>query len=199
MNAKKLVPLSGIAAVGLVIASFMIIGETPDIDAPVNEITSFWTKHDSDGQFGGFLIALGALFFLFFATNIAGALRRAQGETGGSSALSFGGGIIFAVGLLVFAGINFTLGDLGGDGSPDTLQALNALGEDFFFPLAMGAAAFGIGTGIAITKTGVLPRWFGWVAVVIGVVSATPAGFFGFMLLGLWIIAASVMLSIKAE
>jgi hypothetical protein len=196
---KKLVPLSGVGAVAAIIAAFMIVGETPDGDAPINEVVSFYTKHDSDAQFSGALLALGSFLFLVFSSTLAGILRRAQGETGGSSALSYGGGIMFSVGVSIFAGLMFSLGDFGQDIDPSALQAIHVLSEDMFFPLAVGVVAFLIGSGIGVVKTGVLPKWLGWVAIVVGVVGLTPIGFFSFMVLGLWTIIVSVMLAMRAD
>jgi hypothetical protein len=198
MTARRLVPLSGVAAVAFLIGAFAIGGDTPDTDAPINEVVSFYTEHDSDQQWGAFLLSLGALFFVFFSTNVAGMLRRAQGETGGSSALSFAGGILFAVGVLIFAGLAFTLGDAADDIEPSAVQALHVMSNDMFFPVAVGTATFLIGTGIAVVKTGALPAWLGWVAIVLGVVAVTPAGFFAFMALGIWTLIVSVMLSMRA-
>jgi hypothetical protein len=198
MTARRLVPLSGIAAVGLIIAAFGIPGETPDTDASIGEVVSFYTKHDSDMQWASFLLALAAIFFVFFSTNVAGLLRRAQGDAGGSSALSFAGGILFAVGVLIFAGIGFTLGDAADDIDPVAVQALHVLSNDMFFPLAAGVAVFLIGTGIATVKTGALPKWLGWVAIVIGILAATPLGFFAFMALGIWTIIVAILLAMRA-
>ena len=198
MTARRLVPLSGVAAVVLLFAAFAIPGETPDIDASIGEVVSFYVKHDSDMQWAGALIALAAVFFVFSSTNVAGLLRRAQGDAGGSSALSFAGGIMFAVGALIFAGINFTLGDAANDIQPAAVQTLHVLGQDMFFPLAAGVAVFLLGTGIAVVKTGALPKWLGWVAIIIGIIALTPGGFFAFMALGIWTLIVSVMLSLRA-
>jgi hypothetical protein len=199
MNAKQLVPLSGVAAVVLIIAAFAVGGETPEADASLSEVVSYYSDHDTDLQIGAALLALGAFFFLVFSTTVAGVLRRAQGESGGSSALSFAGGIVFAVGATIFAGLGFTAADVVGDVDPTAIQTLNALGADMFFTVAVGTGAFLIGAGIATLKTGALPRWLGWAAVVIGVVAITPAGFFGFIALGIWTLVASVILSMQGK
>ena len=199
MNAKQLVPLSGVAAVVLIIAAFAVGGETPEADDSLSEVVSYYTDHDSDLQIGSALLAIGAFFFLVFSTTLAGVLRRAQGETGGSSALAYGGGIVFVVGLTIFAGLSFTAGDIVGDVEPTVIQTLNALGADMFFTVAVGTGAFLLGSGIATLKTGVLPRWLGWAAVVIGVIALTPAGFFGFLALGVWTLIASVILAMRVN
>jgi hypothetical protein len=199
MSAKKLAPLSGVGAVALIIASFAVAGNTPGIGDSASKIASFYNDKDSQQMIAGGLLAWAALLFLVFATTLAGTLRKAQGETGGSSALSFGGGVIFTLGLAIFGAITFTLGDGANNLDPVAMQALNALNEDLFFPVAIGGGAFLLGGGTAILKTGTLPKWLGWLAIVIGVVAITPAGFVGFMALGVWTIIASIMLAMRAE
>ena len=196
---KKLVPLSGVAAVIAILVSFAVVGETPDADAPVNEVVSYYTKHDSDAQFGGALLALGALLFLIFTTTVAGALRKAQGESGGSAALLYGGGILFATGLTIFAGLTFALGDVGTDIDPAAVQSLHVLNEDLFFPVAVGTVAFLLGGAAGILKTGVLPRWLAWLAILGVVIGLTPLGFFAIGLLALFTLVSSVMLAMRAD
>ncbi len=199
MRAKQLVPLSGVAAVALMIAAFIVGGETPAADASLNEVVSYYSEHDTDLQIASALLALGAFFFLIFSTTVAGMLRRAQGESGGSSAFGFAGGIVFVVGVTIFAGLGFTAADVVGDVDPTVIQALNALGADMFFTVAVGTGAFLLGAGIATLMTGALPSWLGWAAVAIGVVAITPAGFLGFVALGIWTLIVSVMLSMRAD
>ena len=198
MSAKQLVPLSGVLAVVLMIAAFVVGGETPEADDSLSEVVSYYSEHDTDLQIASALLALGGFFFLVFSTTVAGVLRRAQGESGGPSAFSFAGGIVFAVGVTIFAGLGFTAADVVGDVEPSVVQALNALGADMFFTVAVGTGAFLLGAGIATLKSGALPRWLGWAAVVIGVIAITPAGFFGFIALGVWTLIVSVILSLRA-
>lgn len=198
MNTKQLAPLSGVVAVVLIIAAFAVGGETPEANDSLTKVVSYYSDHDSDLQISAGLLGLGALFFLIFSTTVAGVLRRAQGESGGSSALCFAGGIVFAVGATIFAGLGFTAGDVAGDVDPVVIQALNALGADMFFTVAVGTGAFLLGAGVATLKTGALPRWLGWAAVVIGVIAVTPIGFFGFIALGVWTLIASVMLAMQS-
>jgi hypothetical protein len=199
MNGKKLAPLSGIAGVILIAASFVIGGSSPSPTDSVSGVVSYYTKHDTDLMFASAILALGAFFMLIFTTTVAGLLRRSSGEVGGASAVSFAGGVILAVGISLFAGVTFALADAIDKIEPGAAQALNVLAGDLFFPLAVGNGAFLLGTGIGVLKTDVLPRWLGWVAVVLGVAALTPAGFFAFILLGLWTLIVSVMLYRRTE
>jgi hypothetical protein len=182
----------------LIVASFIVVGETPDLDAPMSEVVSFYTDNDSSLQFGAALLALGAFFFLLFSTTVSTLLRRDPARGAVAANFSLAGGIVFAVGATIFAGLAFTAGDTVDDIGPATLQTLHVLEMDMFFTVAVGTAAFLLGTGVGALKTALLPRWLAWVAIVIGVIALTPAGFFGFLALGIWTLIASVMLAMQA-
>jgi len=104
------------------------------------------------------------------------------------------GAAILAVGAGLFAGITFTLGDFADDLPPQAIQVLNALNQDVFAPLVLGVFAFGVGSGASVLATAALPKWVGWVAIVVGVAALTPLGFFAFLALGLWILIVSGLL-----
>lgn len=199
MTGKQLLPLSGVASVLLIAASFIVVGESPDLNAPAEEVVSFYSENDTSLQWGAALLALGAFFFLLFATTIASLLRRDPVQGAVAAHFSFGGGIVFAVGATIFAGLAFAAGDAVGDVGPATLQTLHVLEMDMFITVAVGTAAFLLGSGVGALKSGVLPRWLAWAAIVIGVIAITPLGFFGFLALGIWTLIASVMLAMQAR
>ncbi|MEX2108655.1 MAG: hypothetical protein WD827_07190 [Solirubrobacterales bacterium] len=199
MSAKQLLPMSGVVSVLLIIASFIVGGETPEADASLQEVVSYYSDHDTDLQISAALLALGAFFFLLFTAAIATLLRSVQGEGKPSATVSLAGGIVFTVGLTIFAGLGFTAADVVGDVAPSSIQTLNALSMDMFFPVAVGTAAFLLGTGIATLKTDALPAWLSWAAIVIGVIAITPIGFFSFLALGVWTLIASVLLAMRAR
>jgi hypothetical protein len=188
---SRLVPLSGVLAVALIAAAVIVGGETPATDDSLREIVSFYRDEDQAGPSA--LLALGALFFLIFVTTLWTALRTAEANRRGASTLALVGGTILVVGMTIFAGIGFTLSSAD-DLTPAAIQALNALNSDLFFPLAVGDAAFLLGTGVSAVQTGAFPKWLGWAAVVLGVFAATPLGFFAFLLMGLWSLIVSVLL-----
>ncbi len=68
------------------------------------------------------------------------------------------------------------------------------LNNDFFFPVAVGGVVAFIATGVGVVRYGGLPRWLGWIAIVIGVLCGTPAGFFALLAALVWIGVASVLL-----
>lgn len=199
MSAKRLLPLSGVASVLLIVISFIVGGETPEADDSLREVIAYYSEHDTDLQIASALLGLGAFFFLLFSAAITSLLRGAQREGGVSATVSLAGGIVFAVGLTIFAGLTFTAADVVDDIAPTGIQTLNTLGSDMFFTVAVGTAAFLLGAGVGALKTDVLPTWLSWAAIVIGVIAITPIGFFGFLALGVWTLIVSIMLSMQAR
>jgi hypothetical protein len=190
----------GILFVVLVVIAFIVSGETPDVDDSQQSIVSFYVDNDSEQQIAASLLALGCVAFLFFLGTLRRALRVVAGDEGGLSTVALLGGLMMVVGASIFAGIGFTLGDFADElqATPEAIVALNALNNDLFFPVAVGTAVFNLGLGLAVLRHGGLPRWLGWLALVVGIVGLTPAGFFAFLATGIVVIAASVALMRQA-
>jgi hypothetical protein len=199
MSARQLLPLSGVAAVLFIVAAFIIVGETPEVDASRDEVLSFYTENDNELQWGAALLAWGAFFFLLFSAAVASLVRGVREASAASANVILAGGIIFAVGATIFAGLAFTAGDAVDDVEFETIQTLHVLETDMFFTVAVGTAAFLLGAGIGTLKTDALPSWLAWAAIVIGVIAITPLGFFGFLALGIWTLIVSVMLFMRAR
>lgn len=195
MRAKQIFPLTGVLFVALVVAAFIVGGETPDTNDSVQKVVSFYTDNDSEQVIAAILLAYGCAAYLFFLGALRQALRRVPGDDGGLSTVVLIGGLTQTVGIAIFAGLTFTLGDAADDISGTAVQAIHVLNNDLFLPLAMGTGVFDLALGLSVLRHGGLPRWIGWVAIVLGVASLTPIGFFAFLANGLLIIVVSIMLT----
>ena len=72
-------------------------------------------------------------------------------------------------------------------------QTLNLLENDFFLPILVGFALFGILTGLAVVVGRILPKWMGWVMFAFGLAClAGPIGFFGLLATLLWVLVAGI-------
>lgn len=187
-------PLTGIVAIVMFVIAFILGGETPDFDASSKDVLSFYEDQTTQ-VITSLLLLYGSILLVFFAATLRSALREANAL----SALVLIGGALQALGLAIFAGLNFTLTDLANSDhlnriDPGTIQSLNALNSDFFFPLVFGTAVFLISAALAILATGALPRWMGWVALGLGIIAITPVGFFAFLASGIWIVIAAVLM-----
>jgi hypothetical protein len=98
MRARALLPLLGIVAVGLLIACFIVIGETPDTDDPVGKLVSFYTAHDSDVQAGGVLMMGAAAALIAWAVQARALFFVTEGGAATRATMGMVGSVVFAVG-----------------------------------------------------------------------------------------------------
>ena len=100
----------------------------------------------------------------------------------------------------MIGGIDFAATDVPGKISPAAEQALNVLQNDVFFGLLVGAGIFLLGNGLAIATNAAaaIPRWLGWVAVLLGVIALTPLGWISLIFaLPLWCLIVSVLMFLR--
>jgi hypothetical protein len=191
---SRLAPLTAVLFAGLLVASVALSWNTPNSDASGAKVISFFHSHRSEEMTSNFLGGAAAAFLLFFASALRVHLRRGAD---GLAALGFGGGILAAGGGAIFSSLGLALADVPTKLDASSAQALNVLSNDFFFPFAVGLSAFMIGNGLAIVRSRALPRWLGWVAFVIGLVSFSPAGFVAFFAVMVWTVIVGVLLYVR--
>ena len=190
-------PLTGVAFIVVVIVGFLVAGEPPDANSPPREIIDHYVDNKDSVMIGALLSVIAAALLVFFGAVLRSALRAGEGPGGVLSAVAFAGTIIMATGAAIDAMISFALADRADDVAPVGVQALQALWDNDFFPVVLGAALLLLGAGLSIARNGVLPRWLGWVGVLIGILALTPIGFVAFPLGGLWVLIVSVMLTLR--
>lgn len=192
---ERFAPLTG-AVFFLVIVIAVIVGnsDTPDVDAPAREIASFYRDNKDSGMSGDGLGVIAGGFLVWFAASLRGAIARVEGGQARLAALTFGGGLLAAAGAWSVFGLDFAVYNAADKASPATLQALHALNDGFFFPLAGGFGLFMLAAGLALLRTRALPVVAAWLAIAIGIVTFTPVGFFGVLATLIWVPVASVML-----
>jgi hypothetical protein len=194
-----LVPLTGVAFVVLVIVALVIGGEPPSADEPAQEIVDHYVDNKSSIQIGAFLSAVAGTLLLFFFGYVRKVLRAAEGEGGVLSLLVVVGAAIIALGAAIDGTISFAIAEAADDIEPASAQTLQALWDNDFLPFALGSQVLWFAAGISIVRHGALPKWLGWVAIVFGVASLTPIGFFAFLAGPVWILVVSIMLTMRAR
>jgi hypothetical protein len=200
MSANRLAALTGLAFVVLAVISGAIMGEPPDpSDDSVQEIVSFYQDNDSEIRISAIIGAIGLVALVFFAAYLGKVLRAASGPGHISSWVVLAGATVLATGAALDGTINLALAETADDIDPSGVQALSALWNNDYIPLGVGAATFALAAGLSIVRHGGLPKWLGWVAIVLAVITLTPIGFAGFIGTGLWIAVASVMLFLRAD
>jgi hypothetical protein len=199
MNKERLLPLTGVAFVVLLIASFAIGGEPPTADEGAQEIVDFYVDNKDAIMISSIIGSLSLLSFVFFIAYLRRRLEAADGETGIVTTTLVIGAAVLATGAAIDGTILFALAEAAEDIDPVAVQALQALWDNDFLPMALGLATVILSAGIGVVKTGLLPKWLGWIAIILAVVSFTPAGFIAFLGSALWILVASILLSVRAS
>jgi hypothetical protein len=184
-----LVPLTGVAFLAVLIIGFIVGGEPPDAKEPAQEIVDHYVDNKDSVQVGVLLEMIAAALLLFFAGYLRKVLRAAPGEGGMLPAVALAGATVMAAGAALDATLSFALAEAADDIEPASVEALQAL----------GAAVLLLASGLSIALYGSLPRWLGWIAILLGVVGLTPIGFVAFMGGGLWILVVSVLLTVRAR
>jgi hypothetical protein len=194
-----LVPLAGVAFVLLLIISFFVAGEPKSADEPVNEIVDFYVDNKSSVQVGAILGGVAMLMLVVFAAYLRRVLHDAGGAREIWSALSFAGLVVVAIGFAIDTTILIALAESAEDVDPTAVQALQALWDNDFVPIALGGVMFLLGTGAAILQSGVLPKWLGWLMLLLVIVGVSPIGFVSAIAAALLVLVLGIVLSLRAR
>jgi Domain of unknown function (DUF4386) len=194
-----LVPLTGVGFIVLGIVSFIVGGEPKSADHPVREIVGFYVDNKDSVQAGAFIGVAATVLLVFFGAYLRRFLRAGAGEGEMLSLVSFVGLAIVAVGFAIDTTILIALSEAADDINPIAVQSLQALWDNDFVPLVLGVLLFLWGTGLSVIRSGVLPRWLGWVMLVLGVVGLTPIGFASAIGSAILVLVLSILLSVRAR
>jgi hypothetical protein len=197
-SSKRLVAYGGLLFFVIVVVSVFVI-TPPSTNATATKVMSYYHSHRGVSFVSSYLIVLAVIvgipYFWYLREYLAKTAESQKLLTAG-----FAGAVIFGVSGLVTAGVGFALADGSHAGNipAATLQALNLLKQDLNTAMtAAGTALFLILTGLAIVRSGGLPRWLGWVGIVFGVISGT--GVVGPIAIGLWILIASITMLVQGD
>ena len=193
---ERLAPLTGLVFVAIVVAVFAGGGSTPSEHDSALKVAAFYGKHHDKHMLLAFILALSIPFLLFFVSTLRYELRRAGG-TGQLANAAFAGGVLASAGFGILAFVHFALANAADSSKTiGTTQVLNVLDNSDFIPMAAGVGMLVLASGLSAVRHGGVPRWLGWIGVVIGVLTFTPAGFFAFLASGIWIAVASILLTL---
>jgi hypothetical protein len=178
-----------LAGVLVAIAFFASPNSPGDNATGAQVITWYGSHHTSDFVFD-LIGGLALLFLVLFAVALARQVRT------GDRWLAHGalaGAVFGGVGFLTSVGFDTVLAQDHNRLTVASAQTLNLLENDFFLPILIGFALFGILTGLAVVVGRILPKWMGWVMFVFGLAClAGPAGFFGVLATVLWVLVAGI-------
>lgn len=196
-RAQRFLAVAGLVFVALFIASGSIAPQTPNSHASAAKVIAYYHQHKSAVQVQAYIIEVaileGIFFFWFLRDRLCVvAANRPLANIG------FAGAVLFAASGGIAAGTLWCLADAVNHVSPSVMQTFNVMQNDLNGVLASaGVALFLVGTGIALIRSATLPRWLGWVAIVLAVGALALPGVGG-PAAGLWILIASITMLVLA-
>ena len=187
---SKWAPASGTLAGVLVAIAFFASPNSPGDNASGAQVIAWYQSHHTADFVFDLIGGLAVLFLVLFAVTLARQVRTgdrwlAHGALAGAA---FGG-----VGFLTSLGFDSVLAQNHSHLTTASAQTLSLLENDFFLPILVGFAVFGILTGLAVVIGRILPKWMGWVMFAFGLAClAGPIGFFGTLATLLWVLVAGI-------
>jgi hypothetical protein len=199
---QRWAPLAGPIFVVLIVIAFFVSGSSPDSSDSNAKIVSFLA--DSSNQTANevaFLLLVVAVLFLFvFYAVLRSRLVEAEGPPGHLGALAFGAGVASTVFLVTAIG-TFVSPLFAADDAPRHLldPGIYRVTQDLGYLLwvvstVVGALTVWATSAIAL-RTGLLPRWFAWTGVVVGVICLFAVFFIPIFIFWLWILVAGIVLT----
>lgn len=190
----------GVATGVLWIVAFVASGSTPDTTGTQAQVRAYYSSNSNQHRqiLALFIFLLGVFCVVGFLVALRDRLASALGD-GGFPTVTLAAGLMSAVFWLLavcgFVAPAFMAEDTG-PGSV-TLQTYR-LFSDTAFPFWVMAAMLGAlviwSTSAVALRTGVLPRWFAWLGILIGVLLFASFLFIPALLYWVWLIAASALL-----
>jgi hypothetical protein len=198
-----LAPATGAVFAILLAAGQILTGAGVDPKDGAEEVVRHYKDNEGQLMAAGLLGGFAAIFFLFFAGWARKVLRKAEGPGGMLSDVAFAGAIVFVVGGAVASTLKIVLAASFDDIDPTAVEALNAIAWNdsraATLPVAVGFSTFLLATGISAIRHGALPGWLGWSAIVLGIATLTPADFVAIPVGLVWVLVASVLLTMRAR
>ena len=197
----RLAPLAGVLFAVLTFAGYFTIGQFPDADASISDLTSFYAANHGRVAAGGLLLGLAAIFLALFGTAVWARIRATDLHPIVAGAALVGTAMTAAAGL-TSAGAYAILGEIGDQRglSPAALQAWHISGSAGV--IDSGGAILLLAAATAGIAGRAFPRWLAWPALALAIlvlIPVSPFGFFASLLVLLWTAVTGVVMAVRPE
>ena len=198
--------LGGVAYVVLfVIGVILIFGNSPDSSGAPTKIIEWYSKssHRTTMNIGWALGALGVFFFFWFLSALRQTVRRLEGDDGFLTALVAIGGTVYGTLTLASLALEVGIRTMSDDTYhhqvyPGIIHAADDAGWVIHASGGAGLGAMIIAASLAGLRAGAIPRWAGWLSVVVGIISLFLIVFFPWFVVAIWILIVSIGMFIRA-
>jgi len=194
-------PLTGPLSVACSLVGVMFALNQPQAKDSNANIVAYFTNHSHrvQGIVGFFVFLAGIVLLLAFLAALRERLLTAEGQPGRLSALAFGAGVaslpLWAVSMLLANAASFA----ANESSSFLLDAntFRLLADTAYFAWVAAVVVSSVvvwATSAVALRTSIIPRWYGRLGILTGIVQLFGLFFFPFFVWWLWIIVTSVLL-----
>ena len=179
----------------LFFVGLVLLWNDPSSETAVAETFSYWQDNRGRHQIVALLVTpLMAFLLIFFGAGLRRRLEQGSGDSGHGT-VAFGGALL---GLPRFALVGMLEGrddERRARGRTAAVYTLNQLHSYDWLGWNAAFAAMLLATGLGARRNRMLPSPLAWATIVIGASLLTPLGFFGFILVPVWLIVVGLWLS----
>jgi hypothetical protein len=199
-------PLTGLAFVGLWIATLAVTGNDVDTHDTDAKILAYYAKSGNQNKHiaAFFMILAATLVFIWFLSKLREKLVGAEGAAGSLTALAYGAGIAAAA-LWTVADAFFVAAAFAADDThkfvldPNTYRVLSDTGYAVWFSGTTVAAITVTVTAVLALRSGFLPKWIAWLSFVVALTMLVAFFFIPFLIMLGWILVVCVTLILTKE
>ena len=197
-------PISGAIWVVLMVVAFAVAGSSPDTGDSNAKIAAYMAKDSNQTKniVAYILVLVGILFLTYFYSTLRARLADAEGGLARSSSLVFGAGLLSVAFTLV--GITLFVSTLLVASDTDKFPldpGFYRITQDLGYPLWVAGTMVGSliawGTAAVVRATGVLPGWYAWFSILVGVICIVALFFIPIFVFLLWILVTSILLVMR--
>jgi hypothetical protein len=166
---------TGIAFVVLMVVSFIVMPEPPDLDASVGEWAGFYAEEQDAINTALVLVSVALFFLVWFLGTLVSALRVASGSPR-LPTIAFGGGLVAVAAFFVGITLAAVAAHRPTEVTPELTRALN---DGFVLsgvPAIAGVSALFAATALVVLRTDLFPSWVGWLSAVTAVLQPLTFG-----------------------
>lgn len=191
----RLLPFAGVLAGLLFFVGLILNRSDPSSETGPAETFSYWHNNRGQHQIVGLLVApLIAFLLVSFGAVLKRRLERGSGDSAHGS-VAFGGVLLGAAAFALVGMLEGAMTNAAHEGERQAVYTLNQLHSYDWLAWNAAFAAMLLATGLGARRNGMLPTPVAWASIVIGASLLTPLGFFGFILVPVWLIVVGVWLS----
>jgi hypothetical protein len=178
----------------LFFVGLVLLRDDPPSESAVGETFAYWQDHRGQHQIIALLLTpLMAFLLVFFGAGLRRRLER--GADFGHGTVALGGALLAAATFGLVGMLEAAMTNAAHEGNRQAVYTLNQLHSYDWLGWNAAFAAVLLSTGLGARRNRMLPAPLAWVTIVIGASLLTPLGFFGFILLPLWLIVVGLWLS----